>query len=406
MFRQLQISDRWERAAVRAADAATAPLRWFRRPAPAPAGAAPARVLLLRLERIGDLLMVRDAIGLVRQRLPDAEIDLAVGSWNAPLAALLAPMYRLDRIDTLDAPWLSRDGEGHSWPRLIGRAREWRARRYDLALNFEPDIRSNFLAWLSGARRRAGYWTAGGGAFLTDAAAHDPTRHVTQNALALAAFAIGEHARGPQAAAPAHQPLVAPAAAGRRAAARLAGLRGPLVGIHAAGGRAIKQWPVERFRELAGVLIEHRGATVVLTGSAGDGDTVRAVSAGLPASRVLDVSGELDLQELAALLPLLDVYVTGDTGPMHLAHAAGTPVVAIFGPSDPARYAPRGPRDRVVRVDLPCSPCNRIRLPPARCAGHTPDCLAGVATAAVLEAIDDLLRERSRRAPARTEALG
>ena len=48
----------------------------------------------------------------------------------------------------------------------------------------------------------------------------------------------------------------------------------------------------------------------------------------------------------------------------------------IFGPSDPARYAPRGPHDRVVRVDLPCSPCNRIRLPPARCVGHTPDCLS------------------------------
>jgi ADP-heptose:LPS heptosyltransferase len=406
MFRQLQISDRWERAAVHTADAATAPLRWFRRSALAPAGSAPKRVLLLRLERIGDLLMVLDAIAQVRHRLPDAQIDLAVGSWNASLAALLVPMYHLDRVETLDAAWLSRDREGHSWRGLIARAREWRGRQYDLALNFEPDIRSNFLTWLSGAKRRAGYWTAGGGAFLTDAATYDPKRHVTANALALVELTLGEEAARHHPGPAIHPRVIPPAPATRGAADRLAGLRGPLVGMHAAGGRAIKQWPPERFRELAATLIEHRGATVILTGAAGDADTVRAVSAGLPQNRIVDVSGEMDLPALAALLQLLDVYVTGDTGPMHLAHAVGTPIVAIFGPSDPVRYGPQGPRDRIVRVDLPCSPCNRIRLPPARCAGHTPDCLAGVSTAAVLQAIDDVLREQSRRAPARAEALG
>jgi len=117
--------------------------------------------------------------------------------------------------------------------------------------------------------------------------------------------------------------------------------------------------------------------------------------------------GSIAFPALAALLQQLDVYVTGDTGPMYLAHAVGTPIVAIFGPSDPARYAPHGPHDRVVRIDLPCAPCNRIRLPPARCVGHTPDCLAGITTASVLQAIDDVLRERSQGAhPLRTEALG
>jgi ADP-heptose:LPS heptosyltransferase len=404
MFRQLQISDRWERAAVQAADTATAPLRWFRRSAPSPGDVTPTRVLLLRLERIGDLLMVLDAIALVRHRLPDAEIDLVVGSWNASLAALLP---HVNHIDTLDAAWLSRNGQGDSWPRLIARARQWRARRYDLALNFEPDIRSNFLAWLSAARRRAGYWTAGGGAFLTDAIAYDPKRHVSANALALVTAALGEPAPDRQPRAASHGRVVPAAAASARAAALLAGLRGPLIGIHAAGGRAIKQWPIERFRELAAHLVQHRGATVVLTGSDGDRDVVRSVKAGLPQSCVLDVSGEMDLPALAAVLQQLDLFVTGDTGPMHLAHAVGTPIVAIFGPSDPSRYAPQGLHDRIVRIDLPCSPCNRIRLPPARCVGHTPDCLAGVSMESVLRAIDDVLRERPRSAPPlRAEVLG
>ena len=78
---------------------------------------------------------------------------------------------------------------------------------------------------------------------------------------------------------------------------------------------------------------------------------------------------------------------------MHLADAVGTPIVAVFGPSDPRRYAPRGVRDTVVRIDLPCSPCNRIRLPPARCVGHTPDCLAG-------------RRGRARASPRSTTTLG
>jgi ADP-heptose:LPS heptosyltransferase len=95
--------------------------------------------------------------------------------------------------------------------------------------------------------------------------------------------------------------------------------------------------------------------------------------------------------DLAAVLERLPVFVTGDTGPMHLAAAVGAPVVALFGPSIPARYAPLSARSRVVRIDLPCSPCNRIRLPPDRCRGHVPDCLDGIGVDAVLAAARGLL---------------
>ena len=103
---------------------------------------------------------------------------------------------------------------------------------------------------------------------------------------------------------------------------------------------------------------------------------------------------------LAAILQRVDLLLTGDTGPLHVAGAVGTPVVAVFGPSDPTRYGPTGPLDRVVRVDLPCSPCNRIRRPPERCVGHTPDCLALVATDRVYRAVTAVLDD-SRRRPAR-----
>ena len=171
-----------------------------------------------------------------------------------------------------------------------------------------------------------------------------------------------------------------------------------MVGMHVSGGRAIKQWPETRFRELAERLVRERSASIVLTGTAGDRAQVDIVRSVLPPQRVVDLSGDVDLLTAAAAIAQLDLFVTGDTGPMHLANAVGTPIVAVFGPSDPRRYAPRGPRDTVVRIDLPCSPCNRIRRPPERCVGHTPDCLSGIEVAQVLAAIDETLRLEIPRA--------
>ena len=115
--------------------------------------------------------------------------------------------------------------------------------------------------------------------------------------------------------------------------------------------------------------------------------------------RTLRVQGTTDLVVLAAVLQQCRALLTGDTGPMHLAAAVGTPVLAVFGPSMPWRYGPLVEPSRVVRVDLPCSPCNRIRLPPERCQGHTPDCLAEVHVEAVVAAGRSLLASSSRGAP-------
>ena len=184
MFDHLQIVYPRERALVGLADSALAPLAWFRRSADGPVR----RILLLRLERIGDLIMVLDAIRDARAAWPDAEIDLAVGSWNAPLAALIRD---ITHVELVDVPWLARGGSRDSWPALVSRARGWAQRGYDLVVNFEPDIRSNALAWLTGAPRRVGYASGGGRAFLTDARVYEPGSHVAVNARDLIAHAAG-----------------------------------------------------------------------------------------------------------------------------------------------------------------------------------------------------------------------
>jgi ADP-heptose:LPS heptosyltransferase len=380
MYR-LNIYDRRERALVGVADralaAAVALARPFRRRRTT--GAAPRRILLLRLERIGDLVMALPAIRDVCDLAPDAEIDLVVGSWNAPLARALEGV---SRVETLDASWLAREGGGLGLAALLGAARHWRARGYDLAINFEPDVRSNLLLAVSGAAWTAGYGSGGGGPLLDLALEYDARAHTTDNArrIVAAAFDRKTGATGPGSL------LVLPEEAIRAAAALLPAGAGPVVGIHASGGRPVKQWDPHRFGDVATRLVRDRDATIVLTGAKADRPLVDAVKTALPADRVVDAAGDLDLLTLAALIQRVDLFVTGDTGPMHLAAAVGTPIVAVFGPSDPARYAPRGPHDRVVRIDLPCSPCNRIRLPPERCVGHTPDCLSLLPADAVTSA--------------------
>ncbi len=391
MFDDLQIYDARERWAVGLADAGlrliTAPARTWRAPRP---DAPPRRVLVLRLERIGDLLMTHEALAVLRHRLPAAEIDLVVGSWNGALARA---MTVANRVDLLDAPWLARDRPGSTWTRLRSHARGWRRHGYDLAINLEPDIRSNLLLWWSGASRRVGFFTGGGGALLTDAAAYDPALHTHDNAVRL----VGLAAPAPAAALPVSPRLQLPDAATERARRLLAPAAGAMcVGIHASGGRPVKQWHLRRFAEVATALGREDGATIVLTGAPADAGIVSEVEAGIPADvRVLNVCDQGGVLDLAAVLEQLAVLVTGDTGPMHLAAAVGTPVVALFGPSVPARYAPRTASSRIVRVDLPCSPCNRIRLPPARCRGHVPDCLDGISAAHVIAVTRGLLGSAS-----------
>jgi lipopolysaccharide heptosyltransferase II len=402
VFEHLDIYDQRERWLVALADAGLAATAWPLRLVRPPLGRDPRRILLLRLERIGDFLMSLGAIRAVRQLAPHAVIDLVVGSWNASLAALVPG---IDRIETMDVPWLARDGSADSIGRLAGRTRRWRRQHYDLAINFEGDLRSHLLMAASLARRRVGFDRAGGGPVLTDRVRHDPRRHTAENTLALVerAFDLSSGSL-PRATDPSGRELwrVVPspdtmAAARRHLAA--AGVRDgdtrPLVAVHAAGGRAIKQWPPVRFAEVGRALARDPGARVLLIGAPADRPMVNEVAAALGSGvQTHVVAGEFDLPSLAAVLACCDLLVTGDTGPMHLAAAVQTPVVAVFGPSDPARYGPLSASSRIVRVDLPCSPCNRIRKPPERCVGHTPACLESVQADAVADAARRLLSER------------
>ena len=362
----------------------------------APDSGAQQRILLLRLERIGDLLMTLDAIALVRSRAPEARIDLAVGSWNCSLAKLIP---HINHIDHIDMSWLTRNGSHGNLRELWTCIRRWRATRYNLTINFEADVRSNLVMALIGAPERAGFDIKGGGALLTKRIVHNAEAHTSRNAIRLVDHVLpGRAPLGDDEKLTVRLQL--PPDVVQHSTMHLPGIRDnvPWIGIHASGGREIKQWDPLRFAEVGTRLAREHGAVLVLTGSTSDRLIVEQVKTALPPDvPVVDLVGQMQLVDLAGVLSQLQVFLSADTGPMHLAAAVGTPVVAIFGPADPKNYRPLGPNVRIIRIDLPCSPCNQIRRPPCGCRGYIPDCLVGVEADSVFDAAVDLLHGRSDR---------
>lgn len=348
-------------------------------------------VLVLRLDRIGDVIMSLPAIHELRAALPEARIRLAVGAWSASVVRH-APV---DEVLVWSAPWAGRGAEGAESRRsLMGRARALRGAGIDLALDLQGDVRASVLAWLSGARIRAGYANTGGRWLLTHVVPLDETvSWIEQNRRAVESVLGSDVARV----------TVDPLAPEDRDFARrfretLGPARRPIVGLHPSGGRRVKEWDIERWAQVAARLQRDFGATIVVTGSAADKPLAEALAWALPTLPV-DTTGRLGVRETMAVIEALDLFLSSDTGPMHMACAVDTPSVSVFGPTDPVRYfsggdgAP-GSRHVVLRADLWCSPCNLVRRPPSECDGAAmPECLDLVTVDAVHNEAARLLRD-------------
>ncbi len=367
-----------------------------------PKATPPREVLVLRLDRIGDVLMSLPALHALREALPDARISLAVGEWSREIARD-APV---DEVLIWSAPWAGRPDEGAS-----SLARLWKAARAagatarpDLAIDLQGDPRAIWLMSATGASTRVGYANTGSASLLTAVVDLDEDLNfVEQNRRAVEKALGREVVRRPFRWLGEERRVV-----GReRLAAALAENRmvktGPIVGLHPGAGRNIKEWPVESFIELGRRLVAKKGARLVVTGSAAESGKAIAIAQAIPGA-VLDLSGKLGLSAVAEVMSSFDAFVSGDTSAMHFACALGLPSVAIFGPSDPGRYFSGGEtgfgaggKHVVVSPTLWCCPCNLIRRPPAECEETpAPECLAGITTQRVFEATLEVLQAGSR----------
>lgn len=362
---------------------------WQPRPPLTPSAFHPRKILVIRTDLLGDVVLTLPAIHALGRAYPQARLDVVVLPATAPL---LVEQPDIDRIIRCDPNgWLGGMFAPVERAKIVATIQEMRGEHYDLAVSVCGDWAS-IIARLSGARRRVGFVGEAYPGFLTDPVPgkrYDLRRHETEYGLLLAERAGGiVDAPG----APARRPHLSVGETARAAIACLIAEQGiapdqPIIALHAGSGNGqAKRWPLPAWARLADHLCDQTTAAVILIGAPSDKPLAQAVLHRMrQPTRAIDCTGKTSLPELAALLARCAVVVTGDSGPLHVAEAVGTRVVAIHGPTDPAQSGPCGPDAIVLRRDLWCSPCYDSRAT-AECRFHHPICMKGIAPAEVLAA--------------------
>ena len=347
------------------------------------------RILLVKPSALGDVVHALPVVATLKRRYPEIPLDWLVEEEAAPLVDGHPSVANF--VVSGRRRWLRQLRRPADVPATLREIRVWvkglRRHRYDVILDLQGLLKSALYVVAAGAPVRVGLADAREGArwVLTHRVPVPPQPvHAVDRYLALAAAVDAPEAV---------RDFTIPLGSDDLGAARhlLADLPRPRVVLHPAARWGTKLWEVERWRAVAASLAEE-GAGIVVTGGPADAAMAAAICDGLrppPLSLVDRVS----LKGLAAVLRSADLMITVDSGPMHIAAALGTPVVALFGPTDPARTGPLG-SGRVLRQPLPCSPCLQRTCRIA----ETRRCMRDLDAAAVLAAARDLLAAAPREA--------
>lgn len=302
------------------------------------------RVLVLQSAFLGDSMLTVPLLRRLRALLPQSRLSVL----TLPAMAEIFKGAWADEV-LLDDKRGADGGLLGLW-RLAARLKE---KGFDLAVIPHRSLRSALLAVLAGIPRRVGFSTSAGRFLLTDIVPFSWLTHDLERNLALLGPLGGAAAPAPAEARYLEAPPL-PEALERLLADAGAGPGARLAGVHPGAAWATKRWLPQRYAALCTAL-RAEGLVPVLVG--GPGDAALAASIGAD-GRAVDLTGKTDLAGLKALMGRLALFVTNDSGPMHLAAAAGVPVVAIFGATTrELGFFPYGPGHRVVEADLACRPC-------------------------------------------------
>jgi heptosyltransferase-1 len=293
---------------------------------------SPQRILMIRMGAMGDIVHTLPAAATLRRAFPNAEIDwLAETHWSALLAGNphLSEVRKLCRRD---------------WTAFFRAVGDLRRRRYDCIIDFQGLMKSAVIAGLCGAGEVIG--------FQTQALREKPAAlaYQRQVAVPMDAHVVDQNLALVHALGNSQQPMEdviefpLPGSSGNVAPP----FPGDYLAVSPSAGWLAKRWPPQKFAELM-VRVDHEmGWPAVLNCGPGEEALAQAIVEKTRPERTRIVGG--DLGALIGLARRARVFVAGDTGPLHIAAALGTPVVAVFGPTSPRRNGPYSKRSRVVRA--------------------------------------------------------
>ncbi len=317
------------------------------------------KILVIKMRYIGDVVLTTPLLRALKQGIPDVRVDVLV-SRNTHQVLENAPFA--DHVLVFDHE-AARKSVFYTL-RFMTRIRK---ERYDAVLDLTNNDRTALFTALSGAGLRTGYPE---GPDIRTRLAYNRiipsqlgTVHTVDHHLKIAAT-LGLPSAG-------FHPEIIPSSASVERIRHLLCDRGtgdiPFVIIHPGARRWYKSWPPERFSRLADYIAREFPVNIVLSGSPADRETCALIQSRMTA-RALNLAGDVSLSDLPALIREAVCLTGNDSAPIHIGTAVNTPVVALFGPTDPAAWKPRREQDRVLATEFPCRPC-----------GHSkPDCPQGL----------------------------
>jgi len=339
----------------------------------------PKRILVLEYWNLGDIVMESPFLQNLRVQYPSAHIAIFT---SPKCAVLLKDQGLVDEMIVVRVPWAQHYSRWRKynpftllWFELFRALRTVHAREFDLAFAARADIRENFMLWVTRVRRRVGYAFGGGGFMLTDLATpdlHNP--HFSQRWLRLL-----EHLGKPILT---REPHLRVPKERQKWAREFLSARGFqksdfVVAIHPGARSVLRQWGKQNFVDLAKRLQSEFPIKVVWFRD----PTQNGADNGL------DAALSLPLEQFMAVLGECRMFICNDSGPMHIATSLGTPVVAIFGPTEPTWFGPLGEGHSVViRPEFWCRPCFDY------CQFDQPYCLRTVTLESVYEASAKTIR--------------
>lgn len=309
------------------------------------------RILIVRTDRIGDVLLSTPVIKAVRDSYPNAYIAMMVSPYGKNI---VEDNPYLDDIIIYD-----KDGKHKSWRRSVKFARNLKKKRFDLALILHPTNRVHLITFFAGIPRRAGY-DRKFGFLLTDRIKHTKQlgeKHELEYALDLIRY-LGIEPKDKAVL----LPLKAESEAWAEELLEHEGIKksDKLLVIHPAASCPSKIWPNERFASVADRLIERYGFKVLVVAGPKDialaGNIIKHMH-----NPAINLSGRTSVSQLASILKKCSLFISNDSGPVHIASSVGTPVISIFGRKQkglsPVRWGPIGKKDKVLHKDVGCIEC-------------------------------------------------
>lgn len=320
------------------------------------------RILVVKMSSLGDLFHALPAVRELKTGLR-ATVDWVVQPEYADLAKCFTDV---DRVLVFPRRGF--------WKGIAGFVRTLREREYDLIIDLQGLMKSALVARLARGRRRIGpsFHREGAHVFYTEVAGpRNKERHAVDEVLDVVRH-LGLEVHAPA------FPVVFPK--------KTLVERSPRVALVPCSRWVTKNWPAERFAELGFELRKRAGATIFLVGGKADVDTCRRIESRLSRD-VVNTAGTTSLADMGSLLQEMDLVITVDSGPMHVAAAVGRPVLALFGATDPKRTGPHGSQHRIiVSPSAACRPCFS-----GNCREGKMSCLLDITSAEVAEAALDML---------------